>query len=191
MPTPRKSFAIGCLAGIALGLILALGGAYAAAFLLTDQIAAFAAKRLQPPPITLDERADYNWEVKTMAGSTFDLRTLEGKPAFLHLWSGECIPCRSEIDGINSLYAQFADKGVEFACIARAGFEDVPDIIAQYEIKAPVYTFDGARPAPFNDDAVPATYIVAPDGRIAFKHLGAAKWDDPVVVALFERLLTQ
>lgn len=188
MPTPRKSFAIGCLMGIVAGLALSVGGIYGAALLFQDEVAAFMEKKLQPPPILLDQMADYNWEVKTLAGSTFDLRTLEGKPVFLHLWSAECIPCRSEIEGINKLYAQFAEKGVAFACIARAGFEDVPDIIAQYGVKVPVYTFAGARPAPFNDDSVPVTYIVAADGRVAFKHLGAAKWDDPVVVELLERM---
>lgn len=191
MPTPRKSFAIGCLAGIVLGLLLAVGGVYGAGILFQDQMAAFMAKKLQPPPILLDQIADYNWEVKTLAGSDFDLRTLHGKPVFLHLWSAECIPCRSEIEGINNLYVQFADKGVEFVCIARAGIEDVPDVIAQYQLKVPVFVYEGARPAPFNDDSVPATYIVAPDGRVAFKHLGAAKWDDPVVAGLLEQLIDQ
>ena len=189
MPTPRKSFAMGCLAGIFLGVVLSVAGAYGLAFAFKDRIAAFASKQLLPPPITLNQTADYNWTVQSMTGQEFDLRTLQGKPVFLHLWSADCIPCRSEIESINNLYAQFADKGVAFACIARAGIEEVPDVIAQYGMRAPVYTFEGARPAPFNDDSVPATYIVASDGRVVFKHLGAAKWDDVGVAGLLTQLI--
>lgn len=191
MPRPGKSFALGCLTGTILGVLLALGGSIAAVFLFKDQIIGMASKQLKPPPITLDQKADYNWAVKTLAGETLDLRTLEGKPAFLHLWSGECYSCLTELAGIGRLYDQFAHKGVEFVCIARAGIEEAPRAATEFGLTAPIYVYEGRRPAPFDDDAVPATYIIAPDGRIVFKHLGSAQWDAPVVAALLEQMAAE
>lgn len=188
MPRPGKTFLFGCLTGTLLGVLLAAGGAVSAVFLFKDQIIGLASKQLKPPPITIDEKADYNWEVETPAGSTFDLRTLAGKPVFLHLWSGECYSCLTELAGIGRLYGQFAGKGVEFLCIARAGIEEAPRAASEAGLAAPIYVYEGARPAPFDDDVVPATYIMAHDGRIVFKHLGSAQWDAPVVAELLERI---
>src|SRR5207244_4439691 len=43
-------------------------------------------------------------------------------------------------------------------------------------------------PAAFPADGLPATFLIAPDGRIAASALGAAEWDDPSVVEFLERL---
>jgi len=184
-------FVFGCFTGTVLGVALAVGGAVAAVYLFKDPIIRLASKQLQPPPILIDARADYNWEVKTVTGTVFDMRALEGGPVFLHLWSGDCYACLTELEAISRLHEQFAEQGVVFACIARGGFDDVPRIIAEYDLKAPVYLHDGTRPAPFDDDAVPVTYIIARDGRIAFKHLGSARWDAPVVADLLARLTAE
>ena len=46
-------------------------------------------------------------------------------------------------------------------------------------------------PAVFLTDAIPATFIIAPDGRIAAREVGSARWDTPEVVALLERLASE
>src|SRR5262249_40961867 len=46
---------------------------------------------------------------------------------------------------------------------------------------------DGAPPV-FLTEGIPATFIIAPDGRIAARQEGAAQWDNPEAVALLEKL---
>jgi hypothetical protein len=38
------------------------------------------------------------------------------------------------------------------------------------------------------EGAIPTTFLIAPDGRIAASAVGSADWDDPSVVAFLERL---
>lgn len=45
-------------------------------------------------------------------------------------------------------------------------------------------------PASFSSRTIPATYVVDRDGRIAFRHMGAAAWDDPSVVEFIRRIAT-
>jgi hypothetical protein len=36
----------------------------------------------------------------------------------------------------------------------------------------------GTPPGVFTTRGIPATFILSPDGKIAFKHVGSAKWND-------------
>jgi hypothetical protein len=43
-------------------------------------------------------------------------------------------------------------------------------------------------PSVFLTDGIPATFIIAPDGRIAATEVGAADWDAPEVVEFLAKL---
>jgi hypothetical protein len=43
-------------------------------------------------------------------------------------------------------------------------------------------------PEVFRTRALPTTLIIAPDGRIVFHHVGAARWDDDSVLAFLRSL---
>jgi hypothetical protein len=44
-----------------------------------------------------------------------------------------------------------------------------------------------ALPPVFSTDGIPATFIIAPDGRIVAAQVGSSDWDDPQVVQLLEK----
>ena len=46
-------------------------------------------------------------------------------------------------------------------------------------------------PPVFSTDGIPATFIIAPDGRIAASEVGVGRWDTPEVVALLEKLAAE
>lgn len=50
---------------------------------------------------------------------------------------------------------------------------------------------DDQMPRMFDSEFIPATYIIATDSRVAFKHEGAAEWDHPRVVAYLRSLLVE
>ena len=43
-------------------------------------------------------------------------------------------------------------------------------------------------PAVFATDGIPATFVIAPDGRIAAAQVGSQQWDDPKIVAFLEKV---
>ena len=43
-------------------------------------------------------------------------------------------------------------------------------------------------PPVFSTAGIPATFLLDPDGRVVASETGAAKWDDPSVIAFFARM---
>ena len=43
-------------------------------------------------------------------------------------------------------------------------------------------------PAVFTTEGIPATFLIAPDGRIAATAVGGADWNEPHVVEFLEKL---
>jgi hypothetical protein len=43
-------------------------------------------------------------------------------------------------------------------------------------------------PPVFSTEGIPATFLIAPDGRIAAAEVGSAQWDTPEVVRFLEKL---
>ena len=46
-------------------------------------------------------------------------------------------------------------------------------------------------PDVFTTDGIPATFVIATDGKIVASEAGPAQWDDPTVVDFLEKLLKQ
>jgi thiol-disulfide isomerase/thioredoxin len=53
----------------------------------------------------------------------------------------------------------------------------------------PIYTMHGTPPPAFKTRGIPATFILSPDGKIAFKHIGSAKWDDDKSIDFIKGLM--
>lgn len=71
--------------------------------------------------------------------------------------------------------------------------DESPEVLRRYVAGKPwpmtILRATGLTSA-FLTDGIPATFILAPDGRIAAAETGAARWDDPSVVAFLTRLAT-
>ena len=73
-------------------------------------------------------------------------------------------------------------------------FQDTIEIIVQKFVQEkgytfPIYTMKAERPEDFKGRGIPATFILAKNGKIAFKHIGSAKWDDQASIDFIKTLL--
>jgi len=147
-----------------------------------------------PPPELKDEellgRADYNWELKDLEGKPVTLDPYRGKVMFLNIWNTNCGPCVKELPSIASLAANPRLKDVAFVCVSTdedAGL--VRRFLDKRQIKLPiVLRADKEPPRIFKAAFIPATFLVAPNGRIANFQEGNAQWDVPDVVDRLEAL---
>ncbi|MFY1653017.1 redoxin domain-containing protein [Solwaraspora sp. WMMB762] len=67
--------------------------------------------------------ASYAFTADTLAGDTFDGRSLAGKPAVLWFWAPWCPTCLGQAARVNSLAADYADTA---SVVGVAGLDGVP-----------------------------------------------------------------
>ncbi len=148
--------------------------------------------RLQPVVLNpgLGETADFNWTLTALDGKPVSFAKYKGKAVFLNIWATWCAPCVREMPSIARLAknSRFAGKDIAFVCVA---IDDSMEVVREYvDGKSWPMTVLHTRKVPlaFYSDGVPATFVIAPDGRIAATTVGASDWNDPEIVALLIRI---
>jgi thiol-disulfide isomerase/thioredoxin len=138
-------------------------------------------------------RASYDWSLVDVHDRPATFERFKDKPVFLNIWATWCPPCVAEMPSIARLAEdpRLKGKGIEFVCVSVD--ESAEPVRKFLEGKSWTMSFFQSRrlPPAFMTDAIPATFIIAPDGRIAGSQVGASEWDTPEVVALLEKLAAE
>ncbi len=116
-----------------------------------------------------------------------------GEVVLLNLWATWCVPCVTEMPSIQALYERYKDRGLKVVGIA---VDDPPfaDRVATFAKERGV-TFEilhegsGRVEQDYGARGIPATYVIARDGRVRMIRQGAADWNAPAVHAVIEQLL--
>jgi thiol-disulfide isomerase/thioredoxin len=115
------------------------------------------------------------FSLKDADGKQFRLSEFKGKVVLLNFWATSCGPCKIEIPWLMDFEKEYKDKG--FAVIGVAlddeGWEVVKPYIAAKKInyRIAVGTEELAREYG-GVDAIPTTYLIDRDGKIATVHVG-------------------
>jgi thiol-disulfide isomerase/thioredoxin len=133
---------------------------------------------LEVPSFPSTNLAEYDWTVQSLDGQDFRMADAKGKVVFLNFWATWCSPCVAEMPSIQQLHEKLRDQGVVFVCVSNEETSKVSRFAKEKGFTFPIYTMRGAPPAVFKTQGIPATFILSPDGKIAFKHVGSARWDD-------------
>jgi thiol-disulfide isomerase/thioredoxin len=144
---------------------------------------------LKPP--RGDFRADYHWSLVDLEGRSVELEQFRGRPIFLNVWATWCGPCVAELPAIERLATNPRLKDVAFLAVSTEDLETIRGFAAAKGLKVPFYHAPSGPPEVFDSPAIPATFIIAADGRIAAAQVGSAQWDDPSVVEFLERLTSR
>lgn len=108
----------------------------------------------------------------TLAGQPYALPAHPGKPVLVHFWATWCGVCLAE-QGTISAIAQ--DKNADLITIAMQSGKtsEVSRYIQQHHIDFPVINDeDGTLAERWGVNAVPANFVIAPDGKIRFIEVG-------------------
>ncbi len=186
MRMPSRSFVFGCFTGIVLAVVVAVCGTLGIVYGFKSHWIKLSAEKLKAPPITTGLKADFGWTATTLEGAPYDLAQLKGKTVVLNFWNPECVHCLAELGALNQLHAQVEGKNIRVLGIVTEDEENLAATVQKEGIRFPVFSFKGTLPEVFQTTSRPATFIIAPDGAIVFKHLGGARWDDPSVLALLK-----
>lgn len=131
---------------------------------------------------------DLNWRLRQLDGPDFDMAQLRGKVVFLNFWEHWCPPCVAEMPSIQRLRQKVEGGGILVLPVFRESPDATRKFVQGHAITMPVYHVEGPLPADVVPDAIPTTYILGRDGRVVYKEVGAARWDDDSVVAFLRGL---
>jgi thiol-disulfide isomerase/thioredoxin len=184
-----RNFFVGLAAGVALGIFIVIFGGYIMIRSLAPKPGQPPESMLQPPPFPVQAMMDYDWRVQGIDGRDFDLAETRGKVVFLNFWATWCPPCLAEMPSIQRLYDRLKNEEIVFMCVSEESESKIAEYVKQKGFTFPIYTLASQKPRVFISRGIPATFIGSPDGRIVFKHLGGAKWDDETSIEFLKSLL--
>jgi thiol-disulfide isomerase/thioredoxin len=130
-------------------------------------------------------------ELVDLEGKKHRLSDYRGKVVLVNFWATWCVPCRDEMPSIERLRASL--EGRRFAVLAVNLAEPEPRIrkfLEQVPVGFPVLLDrDTQTTRAWQAKVLPATYIVAPDGVIRYRHIGELDWSKPEVREAIVKLL--
>jgi thiol-disulfide isomerase/thioredoxin len=138
----------------------------------------------------MSQPAEYNWSVHDLDDRPVAFSQFKGKPVFLNIWATWCGPCVHEMPSIARLAEnpRLKGKDIQFVCLST---DDSSAAVRRFiEGKNWTMTFLRADrlPSVFSTEGIPATFMIAADGRIAASEIGSADWSEPHVVEFLEKL---
>ena len=121
--------------------------------------------------------------LQDLGGARHALADYRGKVVLVNFWATWCEPCREEMPSIERLRRSF--HGRPFAVLAVNLAEPEPRVRAFLEtmpLDFPVLLDrDTAVAKAWRARILPATFIIGPDGRIRYSHLGELDWSQDSV----------
>jgi cytochrome c biogenesis protein CcmG/thiol:disulfide interchange protein DsbE len=124
---------------------------------------------------------------------TKTLGDYKGKVVLLNVWATWCEPCRVEMPSIEKLHREFGPQGLAVVAVSvdDAGTEDrIRDFVKELGITFEVlHDPTRATSASYQITGYPETFVIARDGTIRKKYIGAADWSSDANRALIRELL--
>ena len=131
---------------------------------------------------------DLAWQLDRLNGATTELADFSEKVLFVNNWATWCAPCVREMPAIERLAKRFEGRSVAFIAVSNEPVDKVFPFVQEQNWQLPIYTTK-VRPAPFQTDAIPSTFILDGTRRIVLRHMGMADWDDGATDEYLHELL--
>jgi peroxiredoxin len=131
-----------------------------------------------------------DFELVDTEGRTHRLSGYRGRTVIINFWTTWCPPCREEIPSMNRAWKSLQQNDVIMLGINMGEDEDTIFIFtADYPADFPLLLDrDGEVIAEWPVKGLPTTYVVAPDGHIAYRAIGGREWDAPELMGAIRAL---
>jgi thiol-disulfide isomerase/thioredoxin len=129
----------------------------------------------------------------TLDGRRLSLTDLRGKVVVVNFWASWCAECRPEMPVLQRLHREFGRKGLS---VVGVNFQEDRETVVRYAhdlgLSFPlVLDPKGAIGAEYGVFGLPATFVIARDGRAVAFAVGARKWEGASARALIQALLAE
>ena len=135
---------------------------------------------LDPPAVIAEKYRPTapDFQLADATGASFRLSDYRGKVVVLSFWASWCDPCRAEIPRLIELQRTRANEGLAVVAISldEDGWKAVRPLLTSEKINYRVAIGDDALAKKYGGvDALPETFVIDREGRIAAKHVGVGK----------------
>ena len=135
-----------------------------------------------------EQLSNYNLVLKDLNEQTVNLNQSENKPILINFWATWCAPCIAEMPDLDDLYQNFKND-VDFYFVSQENPEVLQKFLKVKEYDLPVYIQQTKLPQPLENNSIPSTYLINPQGEILAQAKGAAKWNDDEVHQIIDRMI--
>jgi len=111
---------------------------------------------------------------QAQASETFDAGQYAGKVVVLDFWASWCVPCRRSFPWLNAMHDKYTEQGLVIVGV-NLDMErgDAAKFLEEYPAKFTIVYDDNKELArQFEVVAMPSSYVIGRDGRIAARHMG-------------------
>ena len=130
---------------------------------------------------------------KDLDDDVIDIKNLKGKVIVVNFWATWCPPCRREMGSLERLYQATKEQNVEVLAVNIG--EDIDTVFSFLGTIDPSPNFkilfdtNGDSMKKWGVKGLPTTYIVTPDGTIAYRAVGGREFDHPDLQKTIIKLL--
>jgi peroxiredoxin len=123
-------------------------------------------------------------------GKVRRLSDYRGRPVILNFWATWCPPCREEIPSMNRAWRVLREEGVAMLGLNVGEDEDTIFVFtADYPADFPLLLDrTGEVIGQWPVKGLPTTFVIAPDGTIAYRAIGGRVWDDDALLEMIRSL---
>lgn len=113
-------------------------------------------------------------KLTTLAGQTFDLGSLRGRPVLLNFWASWCLPCRDEAPLLAAAAHDYAADGLQIVGIVyQDSAENARAFMARYgQTYLGLVDPDGRTALDYGVFGIPETFFIDRQGVIVSKQTG-------------------
>lgn len=131
-----------------------------------------------------------DFTLPTHGGGRIRLAEQRGKVVMINFWATWCPPCLEEMPAMERLYLQQKDAGfVLIAVSVDADPKKIAPFVAQHRLTFPIGLDPRMEMAnSYGVRALPSSFIVGRDGRLAALAIGPRAWDNVAAHSLIEGL---
>lgn len=133
-----------------------------------------------------DRKAAPDFELKDVNGKVVRLSDYRGKVVLLDFWATWCGPCGIEIPWFTEFQRKYKDRGFTVLGVSMddGGWKDVKPFVAEKKINYQIVLGDDKTSDQYGSvEALPTTFVIDREGRIASVHVGLVdkkEFDDAI-----------
>jgi len=151
------------------------------AFILLNLMFLLEPASAQPMPIIENRIVAKNFILEDQDEKLVELSDFKGKVVIVNFWATWCPPCRKEMPSMQRAWEILEKEDIKMLAINVGEDSDaIFAFTAIYPVEFPLLMDkDSSVYNEWKIRGLPSTYIIDPEGKIAYKVIGSREWDAP------------